>query len=69
MFFMKGEVSIAKIVGSVIAIVVAVSMIKPINDALSDANLSGTQKTLGDLVPIVFVAGVILISVYAFMKR
>lgn len=64
---MKGAVSVAGIVGSVIAIVVAVSMITVINTSITDANLSGTQKTLGTLIGIIFIAGIIVVAVKAFM--
>jgi hypothetical protein len=64
---MKGVASVSQIVGSVIAIVVAVSMIVVINTSVSDANLTGTQKTLATLIGIVFIAGIIITAVKAFM--
>jgi len=63
----KGTVSVSGIVGSVIAIIVAVSMISVINGAISDANLSGTQSILANLVGLVFIAGIVVVAVKAFM--
>lgn len=64
---MKGAVSVSGIVGSVIAIVVAVSFIVVINTSVTDANLTGTQKVLGSLIGIIFIAGILVTAVKAFM--
>lgn len=62
-------VSVDTIIGAVIGIVVAVSLIPAINEAVENANLTGTNATLAGLITTVFVAGIITVSVRAFMHK
>lgn len=59
----------AKIIMSVIAIVIALALTPTVQEGVTDANLTGTAGSLGDLIPIIYVAGILVVAVYAFMKQ
>ena len=66
---MKGTISMNNIIMSVIGIVLSVAMIPVINQFITDANLTGVQSTVLSLVPLVFIFGIVAITVKAFMGK
>ncbi len=66
---MKGTVSFTQIIMSVIAIVLSIALIPVITSFITTANQTGTLGTVLDLVPLVFVFGVVIITVGAFISK
>ncbi len=66
---MKGTISMNNIIMSVIGIVLSVAMIPVVNQFITDANLTGVQSTVLSLVPLVFIFGIVAITVKAFMGK
>jgi len=62
---------ISGIIGAVIALVIALALVPTVISSTNDAaeNATGATKTLLQLVPLVFVAGLILVVVFLFMTR
>jgi hypothetical protein len=62
---------ISGIIGAVIALVIALALVPTVISSTNDAavNASGATKTLLQLVPLVFVAGLILVVVFLFMTK
>ena len=60
-------VSIKQILGGVIGIVVSVMCIPTIQSGITAANLTGTLAIVATLIPLVFVFGIVNLSVNAFM--
>jgi uncharacterized membrane protein len=62
---------ITGIIGAVIAVVIALALVPTVisSSQAAAANASGPTATLLGLVPLVFVAGLILVVVFLFMKK
>lgn len=62
---------IAGIIGAVIALVIALALVPTVISSTNDAaeNATGATQTLLQLVPLVFVAGLILVVVFLFMTK
>jgi len=62
---------ITGIIGAVIAVVIALALVPTVISSASQAatNATGPTATLLDLIPLVFVAGLILVVVFLFMKK
>lgn len=59
------------IIGAVIAVVIALALVPTVIDSSTQAaaNTTGPTATLLALVPLVFVAGLILVVVFLFFKK
>ena len=61
----------ALLIIAMIGLIVGVTLISPISTAIGNANLTGTNKTLADLIPTLFVVALvgIPIGILAFTFR
>ena len=59
------------IIGAVIALVIALALVPTVISSTNDAaeNATGPTKTLLLLVPLVFVAGLVVLVIYMFMTK
>lgn len=62
---------ISGIIGAVIALVIALALVPTVIESTNaaKANASGSTATLLGLVPLVFVAGLLLVVVFLFMTK
>ena len=62
---------ITGIIGAVIAVVIALALVPTVisSATAASANATGPTATLLALIPLVFVAGLILVVVFLFMKK
>lgn len=56
----KGQSGPGDIIGALISIVIGVSLYPVVDDVIADVNATGTVGTLLDLVPLLYVIGVIV---------
>jgi heme/copper-type cytochrome/quinol oxidase subunit 4 len=62
---------ITGIIGAVIALVIALALVPTVITSSNEAgeNATGATKTLLALVPLVFVAGLVVLVIFLFMKK
>lgn len=59
-----------KIVGVVIAVIVVAAIgIPVITDVISDSNITGTTKTILEIVPVFLVLGVLMVVIKMFLNK
>ena len=57
-----------KLIESAIAIAIGVGVFPVISDAITNANLSGMSSTFGNMIPWVYLAGIVIATVYIYVK-
>jgi len=69
----EGNLSVKEVIGVVILVIIALLMLPLVIDAVDDAqaleNVTGTQDTLLDMVPIFYILGVVLAAVAWVIKE
>lgn len=62
---------VSGIIGAVITLVIALALVPTIIESTNEAkaNASGSTATLLGLVPLIFVAGLLLVVVFLFMSK
>lgn len=56
----KGQSGAGDIIGALIAVVIGVTLYPVVSDTVADVNASGIEQTLLDLIPTLYVIGVIV---------
>jgi len=57
-----------RLIESAISIAIGVGVFPVISDAISDANLSGMAGTFGNMIPWVYLAGIVIATVYIYVR-
>jgi len=66
---LRGQSGINGIIGLMVSLILLVAVVYPvIHDTISNMVLTGTEKTLGDIIPLlILVAGVVMVT-YLFSR-
>lgn len=58
----------SKLIESGIAVAIGLAVFPVISDAVTNANLTGTAQTFGNMIPWVYLAGILMGAVYLYIK-
>ena len=60
------QIMVTAILG-IVTVLILVAFYSPLDTGITDANVSGTGGTLLDQIPLIFIVGILLIAIGAFL--
>ena len=65
---MAAKLDPGKLVESAISIAIGLGVFPLISDSVTSANLSGVTATFGNMIPWVYLAGIVMATVYIYIR-